>query len=126
MTQAESSRVKILLVEDEGAIRRVARRALSAAGYKVVEAEDGQHALEVAAQNPDLDLLFTDVVMPNLGGVELAQQLCASSPELKVLYTSGYTYGKLECPADLDGAAFLAKPYSLDDMLSAVQDLLAS
>lgn len=118
------ARVRILVVEDETAIRGIAHRALSLAGYDVVEAEDGQQALEVAAACPAFDLLFTDVVMPRLGGVELARRLCAERPQLKVLYTSGYTYGKLARPELTEGAAFLAKPYDLEELLSAVHGLL--
>lgn len=125
MTLAEPATVEILVVEDEAAIRRVARRALSGAGYQVVEAEDGEHALKVAAQHPAVALLFTDVAMPNLGGVELARQLCAARPELKVLYASGYAHGKVDILEDLDAdAAFLAKPYSLEALLKAVRGLL--
>ena len=104
----------ILLVEDEDGVRRLAARVLRAQGYQVLTATDGRDALRVVeAHEGPLGLLLTDVVMPHVGGPELAGRIRARFPELRVLFMSGYTddavvrHGLLE--ADV---AFLQKPYT--------------
>ena len=80
------------MVEDDRSVARIVRNTLRSHGYRVLYAENGRHALEVAEEHKgDLDLLFTDVVMPEMGGVELAAVLSNRRPGLKVLYCSGYT-----------------------------------
>lgn len=108
----------ILLVEDEPALRTVARRALERQGYVVLEAADADTALGLASRHHGpLDLLVTDVVMPGGSGPELATRLVAARPHVKVLYMSGYTdeaivhHGVLEA-----GVAYLGKPFSPDDL----------
>jgi two-component system cell cycle sensor histidine kinase/response regulator CckA len=116
----------ILLVEDEPALRAVARRALERQGYVILEAPDGDSALALmAAHSGPLDLLVTDVVMPGLSGRELATRLVAARPGVRVLYTSGYTddaivqHGVLEA-----GIQFLQKPFTPDTLGRKVRDVL--
>lgn len=116
----------ILLAEDEAPIRRAARRLLQGAGYTVLDAHDGEHALRVAAEyEGPIHLLITDMVMPRLGGLELASRLQATRPELKVLYVSGYSDGASLGQGTLaPGTAFVAKPFTLDELTRAVRQIL--
>ena len=116
----------VLVVEDEDALRELAREILEMHGYAVVEACNGQDALRIYEQHEGaIDLLLTDVVMPVMGGRELARHLEKRQPKLKVLYVSGYTdetairEGKLE-----PGAEFLAKPFSPDELASKIREVL--
>jgi PAS domain S-box-containing protein len=82
----------ILLVEDEAGLRRLMKRALERCGYTVLESDDANHALAIADKSePPIDLLLTDVVMPGIGGPELAQQIRQIRPEIKLLFVSGFT-----------------------------------
>src|SRR5262249_5168623 len=82
----------VLLVEDEDAVRALARIILAGSGYTVLEASDGRQALRVAEERSGpIDLLVSDVVMPELAGPDLAVRLVASRPQMKVLFLSGYT-----------------------------------
>ncbi len=111
----------VLLAEDEDAVRGLGKQILELFGYSVLVAADGVEALEVAASHPDpIHLLMTDLRMPRMGGVELAERLSLLRPELKVLYTSG-SGGSLQ---DLVGAPCLAKPYALEDLARTLRDLL--
>jgi two-component system cell cycle sensor histidine kinase/response regulator CckA len=104
----------ILLVEDEQAVRSLARRVLEQAGYTILEAADGLEGARVAEEHEgEIDLLVTDVIMPNLGGRALAERLRAKRPEMAVLFISGYPEGEVE-RRGLTGesAAYLEKPFS--------------
>jgi CheY-like chemotaxis protein len=115
------TRETILLVEDEPAVRQLFAQALTRAGYRVYEARNGQEAIKVFDQYSDaIDLLLTDMRMPYMGGAELAQHLRARSLTLKLLCISGYPGGDAK---DL-GADFLAKPFSRDDLLAKVREVL--
>lgn len=105
----------ILLVEDEEFLRNMLHETLEEWGYLVFSAENGRHAQEVANRYPEkIDLLLTDVVMPHVGGQELAQSLAAKRPGLKVIYISGYLdSGYVKPVADVSGQEFLGKPFSL-------------
>jgi two-component system, cell cycle sensor histidine kinase and response regulator CckA len=115
----------VLLVEDEGAVRRLTRELLEMQGYTVLEAAGGEEALRLSAEGGQIDLLLTDVVMPRLSGRELAERLSAERPHLKVLYFSGYTddivvrHGLLE-----HGLAFIQKPFSQEALLRKVREVL--
>jgi PAS domain S-box-containing protein len=117
---------RILIVEDEAAVRRMAGRALAAQGYAVLEAENGARALEVLAQaEAPVDLVLTDVVMPVLNGRELAERLAAERPRLRVLFMSGYTDDDVVRRGLLDpGAPFLQKPFVAGDLARKVREVL--
>ena len=115
-----------MLVEDEEGVRTLGRIALQSHGYTVLEARTGEEALAVARQHQaPLDLLVTDVVMPKMGGRQLAALLTAAQPTLRVLYLSGYTddavfrHGVL--PA---GVAFLQKPFTPTTLARKVREVL--
>ncbi len=118
---APGPRETILLVEDEPAVRQLFAQALARAGYTVHEARNGQEALKVFDQHGDaIDLLLTDLRMPYMGGAELAQTLRARRKTLKLICVSGYPgTGETEMPSD-----FLAKPFSRDDLLAKVREVL--
>ena len=106
----------VLLVEDEPLVRDLARRLLSQQGYTILEAADGGEALRIAQEyaGKKIHLLLTDVVMPRMGGKELAEQIKPLRPDIKVLYTSGYTDDAIVHHGVLDpGTHFLQKPFSL-------------
>ena len=113
---------RILLVEDEPAVRAIAARMLERQGYQVMVAGDGKEALrlvEEAAGPPDL--LVTDVVLPGMSGAEVARELRRSRTAIKVLYISGYTDAVMADHGVLmPGTSFLAKPFTEGDLRSAV------
>ncbi|MBS1816520.1 MAG: PAS domain S-box protein [Acidobacteria bacterium] len=111
----------VLLVEDEDSVRKLARLALERAGYTVLVAENGAAALVVAEEHQaPIDLLVTDVVMPEMRGPDLAQALRARRPGLKVLFMSGYVQDALD-RADISEADFLLKPFTLKDLSQRVR-----
>ncbi len=116
---------RILLVEDEDAVRTFSQRALSNKGYDVMAAESGDAALALIEKAPDkpLDLLITDVVMPNMDGPTLAQRVRQNSPNLKIIFISGYTEDKLK---DYMAANtyFLPKPFTLKQLAAKVKEVL--
>jgi CheY-like chemotaxis protein len=115
----------VLVVEDEEAVRRMAVRALAARGYRVLEAGDATQALTLEPQWGPIDLLVTDVVMPGLGGRELAAALKSRRPGLRLLYISGYTDDEVTRRGLLDaGAPFLEKPFEAEGLARRVRDVL--
>jgi len=116
----------ILLVEDERSVRTLARRILEGRGYTVLEAEDGVIAMRLSQGHQGrIDLLLTDVVMPELSGPELAERLLPLRPETRVLYTSGYTdHAILRAAVWESGANFLQKPFTPDTLVQKVQEIL--
>ncbi len=112
----------ILVAEDERAVRHVVVSVLERAGYRVLEASDPRFALMLAREHEGpIDLLLTDVVMPRMSGPELAQQLSAERPGLRVLFMSGYADEPMVRRGLLDsGVHFLPKPVTPDQLLSAV------
>ena len=116
----------VLLVEDEASVRELAARSLGAAGYRVLACSDGEEALRVAAGiEGAIALLVTDVVMPNMGGPQLASALQETRPETRVLYTSGYTENAIVHGGTLPtGFAYLAKPYLPETLLLRVRQVL--
>jgi PAS domain S-box-containing protein len=116
----------VLLVEDEESVRSLTRRVLARAGYHVLEARDGRHALEVAlAERGPIDLLLTDVVMPGGGGPRLAQAMSGLRPATRVLYMSGYPGGSIAGHGLAPGMDLLAKPFSPEALLRRVADALS-
>lgn len=119
---------KILLVEDDEPLRKLAAQILERAGYTVVSAPIGEQALRLIDGLGDskIDLLVTDVVMPGIGGKALAEQIQARIPDLKVLYISGYPDEAVVHHGVLDeGVAFLQKPFSAKAFIEKIQQILA-
>lgn len=116
----------VLLVEDEPAIRAMVAESLQQQGYSVLVANDGIDALEqVAGFNGTINLLLTDVVMPRLGGMDLARQLRANFPKLRVILTSGYVHGGIgELSEFGQNVIAIAKPYTPGQILAGVREML--
>jgi two-component system cell cycle sensor histidine kinase/response regulator CckA len=117
----------VLLVEDERAVRDLAREVLTRCGYTVLEAADGKEALRTAAEcGIAIDLLITDVVMPGMSGRELADELTVLRSDMKVLYMSGYTDNAIVHHGVLDpGTQFLQKPFTPDGLARKAREVLA-
>ncbi|MEU4626084.1 ATP-binding protein [Actinoplanes sp. NPDC023801] len=113
----------LLVAEDEDALRHVAGRILTGAGYRVLLADGGAQALELAARHEGkIDLLVSDVVMPGMLGKELAERLVVARPSTRVLFMSGYAQPILASQGTLDpGVALLEKPFTAGDLLTAVR-----
>ena len=116
----------VLLVDDDPHVAATARRALERAGYVVVLASNGKEALRAAEERAgSFDLLITDLVMPELGGRDLASRLTAQYPGIRVIYTSGYTAEAMNQQAVLEvGDAFIGKPFTPDALIRQVHDVL--
>jgi PAS domain S-box-containing protein len=126
-TTLRPGRETVLVAEDEDALRQMVVQVLSFQGYTVLEANSGRQALEVWQQaNQRIDLLLTDMVMPGgVMGSELAETLSQKCPELKVIYTSGYSPGMAGRDASLLGSRnFLPKPYSIGKLAQFVRECL--
>ena len=116
----------ILLVEDEDAVRTFGARALRGKGYDVLEAGNGENALEVLEKtDKTIDLVISDVVMPGMDGPTLIRQLRAARPELKVIFISGYAEDTYRDELDEEnGVHFLPKPFSLKELATKVKEVL--
>jgi PAS domain S-box-containing protein len=116
----------ILVVEDQDGIRDIVRESLRRNGYKVLIAVDGNEALQMAGGYSDpIHLLITDLIMPNIGGRELAQRLTPARPGMKVLFMSGYSeHSALDIEATSQSASVLQKPFSLDALARTVRCVL--
>lgn len=116
----------ILFVEDEGLVRSFGIRVLKRLGYNIISASDGEEALNFAIEHDgNIDLLLTDLVMPNIDGKELAKRLKEERPDIKVLYVSGYSseitmqHGILS-----DETNFLQKPFTIENLAQKVREVL--
>jgi signal transduction histidine kinase len=115
----------VLVVEDEPRVRRMSVDALIELGYGVIEATDGNEALALLADNPDIALLFTDIMMPGMSGRALADRALAQQPDLKVLYTTGYTRNAIVHNGVVDyGVAFIQKPFTIPALARKLREVL--
>jgi DNA-binding NtrC family response regulator len=116
----------VLLAEDEAGVRELLRKILTEHGHIVLEARHGRDALLIADRHPrPIHLLVTDVVMPELGGRELAEALARKRPDLKVLYISGYTNAEVGRRGVLDTeTAFIQKPFTAEQLMRKVRETL--
>ncbi|WLT32077.1 CHASE domain-containing protein [Geothrix sp. PMB-07] len=116
----------ILVVDDEGIIRDLARTALENAGFRVLEARDGLEAVERFEENKErIHLVLLDMTMPRMGGAEAFRRIRALAPQVKVLLTSGYTQKEsLESLSDLPPDGFLQKPFRVRELITRVRDIL--
>jgi two-component system cell cycle sensor histidine kinase/response regulator CckA len=123
-----SGRGLVLLVEDEDPVRSFAARALRLRGYTVVEAASGEEALEIL-QDPDLhvDMMLSDVIMPGLDGPAWVREAQKTRPDAKVIFMSGYAEDAfVGGESGIPHAAFLPKPFTLNELTQRVKDRLES
>ncbi len=118
---------RLLLVEDEDAVRTFSTRALVNKGYEVLAAENGEAALRLMdnQDNKEIDLMITDVMMPDMDGPTLAQRMRQDSPNLRIIFISGYTEEKLKDHMG-KGISFLPKPFTLKQLAAKVKEALDS
>jgi CheY-like chemotaxis protein len=115
----------ILLVEDDASVRDLAREVLEMNGYTVIEAGDGAEALAIYGEkSSEIDMMVTDLVMPRLGGRELAREVAREQPRLPVLYLSGYTDSAVLHQGGLDGSYFLQKPFTPAALAHKIREVL--
>jgi PAS domain S-box-containing protein len=120
-----TGRERILLVEDNELVLKVARRSLQQAGFKVFDATNGADALALCrAEQGAIDLLVTDVIMPGMNGRELAQEMTAEYPEIKVLYVSGYAGDALTRVGGVENVDMLEKPFTPEAIVRRVRAVL--
>ena len=117
-----------MLVEDDDAVRMFAARALRNKGYRVIEAKSGETALDLIRDAADkINLLITDVVMPQMDGPALIRQVRQIDPDIKVIFISGYTEEAFRQRLDSDREIhFLAKPFSLKQLAIKVKDVVGA
>jgi PAS domain S-box-containing protein len=117
----------ILLAEDEAAVRKFLTATLRNQGYRVLEACDGAEALEIGRNAPRIDLLLTDVVMPNMNGGKLAEAILVEHPGLKILFISGYAQDVLSSKLLADSEArFLQKPFTQAELFARIREIISS
>lgn len=115
----------ILLVDDEEGVRKLVYAVLQSNGYDVLEANNGNAALAAYEKNAHkIDMVLTDVVMPQMNGFELGKQLAVKTPGLKILYMSGYRDNAIGAPGEDTPRAFLHKPFTPDSLLAKVREVL--
>lgn len=116
---------RIMLVEDEDAVRSFSTRALTNKGYDVISAENGAAALELwnNQENKQLDLMVTDVMMPDMDGPTLAKKMREQMPELKIIFISGYTEDRLKDHMD-SNTFFLPKPFTLKQLAAKIKEAM--
>lgn len=112
--------IRILLAEDEAAMRTYLARALENAGYSVVAVDRGTEALPLL-ETEHFDLLLSDIVMPEMDGIELAQRCAEVSPETKVMFITGFAAVTLKASREAPQAKVLSKPFHLRDLVMEVQ-----
>jgi two-component system, cell cycle sensor histidine kinase and response regulator CckA len=114
----------ILVVEDADPIRKLVCTMLSQDGYQCLEARDGTEALQVVERAPELHLVLTDVVMPHMGGAELARHLSVLRPEVRIIFMSGYAEDPLVRRIEQAPAIFLPKPFTAATLTGKVREVL--
>jgi signal transduction histidine kinase len=123
--QAATGTHTVLVVEDADGLRELAKRLLERQGYTVLVAANAAEALRLFEQNPAIDVMVTDVVMPGASGPELTRQLLEQQPALKVIYMSGYTEDSIVHHGILNpGIAFIHKPFTSDTLVRKIREVL--
>lgn len=125
-TPAKTAIATVLVVEDDPAVREAAVWVLKLYGFDAREAADAPAALRILEADPEVDLVFSDVVMPKgMSGLELAQEILARHPQLKVLLTTGYADLAVERAAlNESGIRLISKPYANDEFIATLKELL--
>lgn len=118
--ETKPSMIRILLAEDEDAMRAYLARALENAGYSVVSVDRGTDALPLL-ESEHFDLLLSDIVMPEMDGIELAQRCAEISPQTKVMFITGFAAVTLRASRETPQARVLSKPFHLRDLVLEVQ-----
>lgn len=119
-------RVVVLVVDDDASVLFASRRILMKFGYTVLEAPGGEEALQLArAHAPRIDVVLTDMRMPGMDGATLASRMAAMLPGVRIVYMSGYTDGLPEQDLKAPGRAFLAKPFTLEQLTDTLTRVLA-
>lgn len=128
MAESEKSKTTVLVVDDDASVLRVAGKVLRRAGYDVVEASGGPEALDLLKGRPDpVALLVTDVLMPGMGGREVADAARALVPGLRVLFMSAYTEDQVVLRGvRVAQVSFLQKPFSVVDLQNKVREVLSA
>ncbi len=119
---------RVLLVDDNDIVRELTRAMLERHGFAVVDAATPRQALTIAVSGAgEIDLLVTDVYMPGMNGLELADRILELHPRISVLYTSGHTDERILAPGTVpSGAAFLPKPFSMAELMRTTEDVFAA
>jgi DNA-binding NtrC family response regulator len=123
---SQRTQLTLLIADDEPRLRKMMRRTLEAVGYRVIEAQSARHAIRIAqTHDGPIDLLLTDVVMPEMNGQALARQAVSYRPSLRVLFISGHAQDIVTGQgAVAPNADFLAKPFNPNSLVSSVQHCL--
>lgn len=116
--------IRILLAEDDDAMRQYLARALEKSGYEVVAVDRGTAALPLI-QSERFDLLLTDIVMPEMDGIELAQQAATIAPEMRVMFITGFAAVTLKAGKTMPQAKVLSKPFHLRDLVLEVERMFS-
>jgi DNA-binding NtrC family response regulator len=121
-----SRQAGVLVVDDDDRVRRLCARSLQMQGYNVMEASGGWEAIELVAQHArEIDVVVTDIVMPDLDGIELVARLRAAHPELAVILMSGYAPAELlRRGTFVDAFPLLRKPFVIDQLCGKVREVL--
>ncbi|MBK6895472.1 MAG: response regulator [Alphaproteobacteria bacterium] len=118
---------KILLAEDDPSMLNFLEIALRRAGHDVLPASDGLEALEVLEDGEEFDLLLTDIVMPGIDGIELAQKAMQIQPDLKVMFITGFAAMAVSTHREeMKNTKLLSKPFHLSDLVSQIEEILAT
>ncbi len=122
----ENSANIILVVEDDERVREMTVASVRELGYTVIHADGGKSALEKLDAHPEVTMLFTDIVMPDISGEQLATEVLRRQPDIKVLYTSGFARGAMVHGGELaDGMGFIAKPFTLGQVSAKISAVLS-
>jgi DNA-binding NtrC family response regulator len=122
--QSVNPKTKVLVVDDEPAIRHLVGSILQSNGYNVLDADSASSAMSIMSGDKSVELLITDVVMPNLTGNELVERVSRDLPDLRVLFMSGYGVPNVDLGAG-NRSGFIRKPFSISDLLAEVERVLA-
>ncbi|MBI3516238.1 MAG: response regulator [Proteobacteria bacterium] len=116
----------ILVVDDEPDVRELVAAVLTEAGHAVLTAQDGAEAIELIDRTPAIELVFTDLVMPRMDGIELGDMARARRPNIKILYTTGYMdFARSKNGNGAVHGPILAKPYRPSQLMAEIKTLLA-
>jgi DNA-binding NtrC family response regulator len=120
----------ILIVEDEPGVRDVAVQMLKFTGFNVIEAFDAQSGLEKFYQNPDIDLVFSDVIMPGgTSGIEMAKEMLAQKPQILILLATGYSAkaeALMKTAAQTDHIEVVSKPYDINKISTLISAMISN